>query len=49
MSEYKEELKCSKCGKSPARRIELFDSNICEEHQKELSKFINNQLGESED
>ena len=55
MSDYQDNLMCTKiidsngnrCGKSPARHIEILDCNLCEEYQKELSQFIYHQLGES--
>lgn len=59
MSDYKDNLKCNKiiddekgnsieCGKSPARLVPIFNINLCEEHQKELSHFINVLLGEDD-
>ncbi len=56
MSEYKKDLKCDKvilpygkkCGASPARKVGILEKNLCEVHQKELSKFISIQLGEEE-
>ena len=53
MSDYKDNLTCQKlvgdgkvCGKSPAREIHILGKCLCEEHQKELTKFINRELGE---
>ncbi len=54
MSDFKKNLKCdkvidnqsNKCNKSPARKIEILDRCLCEEHRKKLSEFINKELGE---
>lgn len=54
MSDFRKDLKCNKVidkkgtkyNKSPAREIKILNAYICEEHQKELSKFIARQLGE---
>ena len=56
MNEYKDDLKCDKiiddngiirkCSKSPARKLPIFNKNLCKEHQKKFTEFICDQLGE---
>jgi len=55
MSYYRDDLQCdkvidkegNKCGKSPARQLSILNINLCREHQKELTRFLCQQLGES--
>lgn len=54
MGDFSQDLKCdkvidrqgTKCNKRPARKIEILNGCICEEHQKELEEFINRELGD---
>ena len=53
MGDFRQDLKCSKiidkqgtkCNKNPARKIKILNACLCRKHQKELSEFINRQLG----
>ena len=57
MSDYQDDLKCEKvirqtrrhsyhCNKSPARLVPILNVKLCKDHQKEMSEFIDDQLGE---